>query len=540
MTLATPYRPRVLGSTTPRLWTPPLVEELTPDTTMGFKWERFAREALRRPPYPWQRWLWMHAGELLQDGRPRFRLVLVIVARQQGKTETPAILSSYWQFVERVPLILGTSSKLDYAKESWTKAVKLVENSEKLKKHRPARWTRDANGEQESWTLPNAKHGSRYKIAAANKDAGRSLTVNRLIMDELRQHTDYIAWDAAEPTTSAVWDAQIWCLSNAGDDTSVVLYDHRDQALEYLAWIEKVGLEYYRAHPTEGPGDYRLGIFEWSAPEGSDPEDESALAQANPCYGIPRPDGNGLIVDPEALLAKAKRCKASGGKALNGFLTENMCIKVKKASEEPSALDAGRWAALLDRTSQAGADVVLSVDVEPKGRSASIGVYSPRPDGRGHVEVVASRRGTAWIIPTLLILTRLHDPVAVVVDGKGPGQHLAGQLKAVGISEPEDPEAPQRGDLIVMGPSDVATAWGEFLEATSPEADAIRHIGQLPLETAVSSSRTRTLGDAEALTRRASAGDISPLVAIVHARWAFQRRAGILTPAEIDPGAWYV
>jgi hypothetical protein len=507
---------------------------------MGFRWERFAREALRRPPYPWQRWLWMHAGELLPDNRPRFRIVLNIVARQQGKTETPAILSGYWQFVERVPLILGTSSKLDYAKESWTKSVKYIEDSAKLKRHRPARWTRDANGEQESWTLPNAKHGSRHKIAAANKDAGRSLTVHRLIMDELRQHTDYVAWNAAEATTTAVWDAQIWALSNAGDDTSVVLNDHRKVALEYLEWIEHVGLAYYRAHPQEGPGDYRLGIFEWSAPEGSDPEDEYALAQANPCYGLPRPDGRGLIVDPDALLAKARIAKASGGQALAGFLTENMCIRVPKASETPAALDGGRWAALLDRASQSGAEVVLSIDVEPKGRSATIGMYSPRPDGRGHVEVIAHRPGTAWIIPALLILTRLHDPVAVVVDGKGPGQHLVGQLAAVGITVPEDPEAPARGDLLVMGPSDVAAAWGEFLEATSPEADAIRHIGQLPLETAVSSSRTRTLGDAEALARRTSAGDISPLVAVVHARWAFGKRAGILAPTEIDPGAWYV
>jgi hypothetical protein len=536
VTSATLVRPSILGSTEPRLWTPPL-RDLTPDTTMGFRWERFAKQVLKRPPYPWQQWLWMHAGELLDDMRPRFRIVLVIVARQQGKTETPAILSSYWQFVDKVPLVLGTSSKLDYAKESWTKAVKYVENAEKLRRHRPARWTRDANGEQESWTLPNAKHGSRHKIAAANKDAGRSLTVNRLIMDELRQHTDYVAWNAAESTTTAVWDAQIWALSNAGDDTSVVLYDYRARALEYLEWIEEVGLEHYRAHPTEGPGDYRLGIFEWSAPEGSDPEDEHALAQANPCYGLPRPDGRGLVVDPEMLLAKARLAKASGGKALAGFLTETMCIKVPKASEEPSAVDLQRWATLLDRGSQAGPDVALAVDVAPSRRSASIGVYSPRPDGRGHVEVVAHRPGTAWLVPALVNLRALHDPVAIAIDGKSA---LEGLLAAVGITPPADPEQPARGDLIVMGPADVAAAWGEFTDAISPEADAIRHIGQLPLETAVSSSRTRELGDAEALAKRKSAGDITPLVSVVSARWAFHARAGILRSPEIDPGAWYL
>ncbi|MFL6145564.1 MAG: hypothetical protein ACJ72N_27350 [Labedaea sp.] len=502
------------GSTTPRLWTPPLVGQLTPETSMGFKWVRWAREGLRRPPDPWQEWLWLHAGELLPDGRPRFRIVLVIVARQNGKTETPVILSTYWQFVEKVPLILGTSSKLDYAKESWTKAVKLVEETPQLTKHRPARWTRDANGEQESWTLPSAKHGSRYKIAAANKDAGRSLTVKRLIMDELRQHEDYIAWDAAEPTTRAVRDAQIWCLSNAGTDKSIVLNDLRGAALEYI---------------KTGEGDPRLGLFEWSAPEGSDPEDIDALLQANP--------NAGYRIDLEDLLATARRSKRLGGKALAGFMTESMCLTVPKASEEPSAVDLERWAQLRDPASQAGPDVTLVVDVAPGRRSASIGVFSLRGDGRGHVEVVAHRPGTQWVIPALVNLCALHDPVAVAIDSKSA---LEGPLKAVGIEPPENPEEPARGDLFILGPSDVATAWGEFVDAISPEADAIRHIGQLPLEAAVSSSRTRELGDAEALARRKSAGDITPLVSVVHARYVFFQRAAILQAPEIDPGAWYL
>jgi hypothetical protein len=505
------------------------VEELTPETTMGFRWERWATEGLRRPPDPWQRWLWMHAGELLPDGRPRFRIVLVIVSRQQGKTETPAILSSYWQFVEKVPLILGTSSKLDYAKESWTKSVKYVEDTPALAKHRPARWTRDANGEQESWTLPDSKRGSRYKIAAANKDAGRSLTVNRLIMDELRQHEDYIAWNAAEPTTSTVLDAQIWCLSNAGTEKSIVLNELREAALEFIEWVESVGWENARFMLDEAPADYRLGLFEWSAPEGSDPEDIEALLQANP-----NANHRGSLED---LLAKARRAKRKGGLQLAGFMTEYMCLTVPKASEEPSAIDTHRWSQLLDRASQSGPDVVLVVDVAPGRRSASIGVFSLREDGRGHVEVVAHRPGTAWIIPALVTLCALHDPVAVAIDSKSA---LEGPLRAVGIEPPENPEEPKRGDLFVLGPGDVATAWGEFVDAISPEADAIRHIGQLPLEAAVSSSRTRELGDAEALARRKSAGDITPLVSVVHARYVFFQRAGILQAPEIDPGAWYL
>ena len=199
-----PAAPSVLGSTAPRLWTPPL-RELTPDTSYGFDVIRFARDELGRPLDPWQEWSVIHGGELLPDGRPRFRIVLILVARQNGKTELLVVLSLFWQFVDAVPLILGTSTKLDYAKESWNKAVKLAEKAPKLAHLRPERradWKREANGEQESKTTED----SRYKIAASNAEGGRSLTIDRLILDELRQHKTYAAWDASEPATSAVPD----------------------------------------------------------------------------------------------------------------------------------------------------------------------------------------------------------------------------------------------------------------------------------------------------------------------------------------------
>lgn len=155
----------VLGSTEPRLWTPPL-RELTPETSYGFDVNRFARNQLRHPLYPWQEWLTIHAGELLPDGRPRFRIVIVLVARQNGKTEVLVVLCLYWQFIEAVPLILGTSTKLDYARESWQKAVKLAEKTEALDNLRPTKWKKEGNNEQVSWTLED----SRYKIAPANED----------------------------------------------------------------------------------------------------------------------------------------------------------------------------------------------------------------------------------------------------------------------------------------------------------------------------------------------------------------------------------
>src|ERR1700748_2033274 len=103
----------VLGRTQPRLWTPPL-RELTPDTSYGFDVIDFA-QAIGWPLDEWEQEAVIRGGELLPDGRPRFRFVLIIVARQNGKTLLCRVLVLYWMFIERHELILGTSTGRDTA-----------------------------------------------------------------------------------------------------------------------------------------------------------------------------------------------------------------------------------------------------------------------------------------------------------------------------------------------------------------------------------------------------------------------------------------
>lgn len=383
----------VLGCTEPRLWTPPL-RELTPYTSVGFDRIEFARDVLHRPFDPWQEWLNIHAGELLPDGRPRFRIVLVLAARQNGKTEMPVILSLYWQFIEVASLILGTSTKLNYAQESWKKARKLADkvaqrNDAEGKRIREligrTRWYRETNGEQESWTVED----SRYKIAASNEEGGRSLTIDRLVCDELRQHHDYSAWDACEPAASPR-DAQIWAMSNAGDDNSVVLNDLRDDAIEFIKWWGENGNEgiaelLLSGGYPEGMPDFRLGLFEWSAPEDADPTDIHALAQANPNLNRRNNDG-------PTLLAKARRAVARGGKALTGFQTENMCIKVKLLDP---AIDPGKWRDCFSPGDLSGARsrVALVFDVAPDELHATLLAAAVLADGRTRIEAVSAWTG---------------------------------------------------------------------------------------------------------------------------------------------------
>ena len=83
------------GVILPSVYTPPL-RELTPDTSYGFDVINFA-ERIGHPLDPWQCWAVIHIGELLPDGRPRFRKVLILVARQNGKSELLKIIGLYFQ-----------------------------------------------------------------------------------------------------------------------------------------------------------------------------------------------------------------------------------------------------------------------------------------------------------------------------------------------------------------------------------------------------------------------------------------------------------
>src|SRR5690625_7209646 len=80
--------------------------------------------------YPWQEFLLIHGLELAEgltvstmNDRPadaplfRFRNVVVVVARQQGKSVLGQVLSLFFLYVLRTRLVLGTAQDVDTAEE---------------------------------------------------------------------------------------------------------------------------------------------------------------------------------------------------------------------------------------------------------------------------------------------------------------------------------------------------------------------------------------------------------------------------------------
>lgn len=472
----------------------------------------------------WQRWLVIHAGELLPDGRPRFEFVLVLVARQNGKTEVPVRLAPYWLTetlpavlasgrYDHPPVILGTSTKVEYAKESWEKSLRLIRRRPYLAELIPPNGVRRSNGEVELALL--ASEGSddlsRYKISAQNDDAGRSLTVVRGVLDELRQMAHWDAYDALANATNAVDEAQIWALSNQGDERAVVLDELRESALLHI-------------HTGGADGDPQLGLFEWSGPPGCDPTDRDALRAANP--GRP---GHGVGL--EKLVHRARRAKAAGGEQLARFKIEVLCMRVRKLDP---AIPPEHWLSCLDEGLPAGdwsahrGRVVHCLDLSPDGLHVTLAAAAVMDDGRVRLGVAGAWEGpdaTARVKAELPGILREARPRVLAWFPDGPTAAVAAELvKPRGGRPSQLPSSVRvravRGDTpaACMGLAELARSSG------------LAHSGDPLLEQHATSSERLWQGDAWRFVRK-GAGHCDAAYAAAGA--AHEAR---LLPVPVRPG----
>lgn len=397
--------PVLFGRTEPRVSTPPLVSgrpgpcgcgcALTGETSLGFEAVRFCTEILGIKPLPWQRHFLIHALELLPAGQFRFRTVLLLVARQSGKTALIKLLALFLMFTGRAPLVLGIAQSIDIARESWQGAVELCEDDAELRAE--VSKIRHVNGEQ-TLTLVN---GCRYRIAAANRSAGRGLSVDCLILDELREHRDWAAWSALSKTTTARPNSITFGISNAGDDQSVVLNSLRASALT-------------------GQDD-SLGIFEWSAADGCDLDDRSAWAQANP--------GLGYTVSEQAI----RSAMSTDPPAV--FRTETLCQRVEALD---AAIDGASWAMCADPAGSLAAvrsRVAVCLDVAPEGGHVTLCGAALLDDGRIRVEVLEAWESSSAARRELPGLLGKIAPAAICWYPSGPAAELGAELRALEARE---------------------------------------------------------------------------------------------------------
>jgi len=380
------------GRPEPRLGTEPL-RRLTRKTSLGFEVIDFARDVLHEPLLPWQEEAVCRLLEVEDGGGFRYRTFVITVARQSGKSHLMRVIGLWALYMHGARLILSVAQSLDVAREAWRAACQSIEADPSLRGElqRVSR----VNGD-EHLALTG---GRRWKISAANRSAGRGLSVDLLFMDEAREQRSWDAWSALAATTTARPNALTLVISNAGDDESVVLNSLRDAALAGT--------------------DPSLGIAEWSAPEGCDLDDPDGWEMANPGLGHTVSEQalrSALTTDPPAV-----------------FRTERLCQRVDSLADVAVAADA--WEACHDAamTLDGVRDrVAVCLDVAPDLGHVTLTAAAVGADGRTRVEPVAAWDSTRAAMADLPGWVERIRPKSRGYF-RGPTDALAADLDALGF-----------------------------------------------------------------------------------------------------------
>ena len=431
------------------------------------------------------------------DGRWAALEVAVICGRQNLKTWSLQMSVLYDLFVRDVGLVVWTAHRFRTTQEAFRDIHALVDSYDHLRKR--VKKVRTANGEEGIELVS----GARLDFLARTSGGGRGLSGDTVVLDEALYLTPTMM-GALLPTLSARPDPHVRYGSSAGLRESEVLRSIRDRgramddpSLIYLEWSTEPG---GCARPN---CDHKAGTL------GCQLDDVTAWQAANPALGR-RISVEYLAAERRALPPKEFARERLGWWESPPNLGDG------------SIIPADAWAERCDPESSIviGERLTFAVDVSWDRSTSWIAVCGTREDGCPHVELVATRGGTEWVVGWLAERVEKYAPVAISFQASGaPVSSLLDDLTAT------------LGDLVVplAGP-DLGRSCGAFYDAAT--SGPLVHMGQQPLDDAVASAVVRPLGDAWAWDRRKSTIDVAPLVAVTAAYYAWASEPELVDVTE--------
>lgn len=427
---------------------------------------------------PWQQQVADVATELLPDGSPAFREVIVTVPRQSGKTTLTLAVE-----VERCTA-RGVGQHVAYTAQTGSDARKKLLNDQVPILERSPLWRsvrKVARANDNAGVI--FVNGSRVDVLASNASAGHGRVLDLGIIDEAFDDYDDRREQAMLPAMITKPEAQLWVVSTQGTDASVYLNRKVDQG---------------RAAVLEGRTE-GICYFEWSVPDDADLDDPASWWLGMPALGF---------TQTEAAVAHAKSTM-SPGEFRRAFGNQRMRSSERVIPEVP-------WRVACRGDVVPSGGLTFGVDVTPDRDWSSIGVH-----GDGVVELVEHRAGTGWVVERCVELVARHGG-RLALEPRGPVGALVPALRSAGVTVVELPagEATQACgafyDAVVDGHLKVYT--GKHFDVLDEAAAAVMK---------------QPVADAWRWARRGSA-PISPLVAVTWAAWAGR------TETVAFAGDWFV
>jgi len=398
------------------------------------------------------------------DGRALYETVAVCVPRRAGKTTVILALAIGRCLLRPGHLVLFTAQSGTKASARYLQMARELERVEPDADVRGFRILRGA-GHQVIYFV----NGSVFQVLPPKPDAFRGDSADLLILDEAQEHDADESQElmgAILPTMDTRPGAQIVVAGTAGERRSGMFWE---------------------ALQDGRTGKEGAGIVEFAAPDGTTEEeaaDEELWQRAHP--------GIGTLTDLKTI--RTRHAKLPTPQFLREYLG------VWPEDFNTSAIEPGLWndarAAYIEKPDS----FALAFDVAPDQSTAAIAA-AWRVDGVAFLEIVDHRQGVDWLGPRLIELAKRYR---VLIGHDTIGAALV-------ESEWLQRQKP-RPRMKPCTMRDVTTGCNVFMKELV--GHRLRHFGQPSLDDAAAKASKRPLTENSwAWGRKASGGDITPLVA---------------------------
>ena len=419
---------------------------------------------LGKPFMPHQQLIADVGGEILPNGLPAFRELIVTLMRQQGKTQL--VLS---HSLERCTL-RATAQRVAYTAQNGSDARKKLLHDQVPELERSPLWAAVRNVSRANDNVAvEFKNGSRIDVLASSVSSGHGKIIDLAEIDEAFDDVDDRREQAMLPAMITRPEAQLLVVSTMGTDAST-----------YLNRKVEAG----RAAALEGRTS-GIAYFEYSIPLDEDVDDPEVWWRYMP--------GLGYTIT-EAAIAHTRSTMADGEwrRAFGNQRTKSAERVIPEAT----------WR-LVQSTLAPSAPLVFAVEVSPDRDWCAI-VAAGHADGRPCVELIDYRPAVSWAVARLAQLCADHGG-RVVVDPRSAAGPLLADLRSAGVQVTE------------VASTDVTQACGVFYDLV---ADCGLWVRSDPrFDAALNVAVKQPVGDAWRWGRKAG-GDVAPLMAATLAVWS--------------------
>lgn len=471
----------------------------------------------------WQEFVLREMLGVDANGRWAADEVGLTLSRQNGKTVVAVARELCALFLFGDELVIHSAHERPASFEAFLMLISAIEGSADLSSKVKA-IRRQAGNEG-----VDLLEGGRIRYRTRTKGGGRGFACDTLVLDE--SHTLSDAAMAAMVPMLQTRIGQAFYLGTAVDKT---IHEHgavftllrerarsgQSERLFYAEWSPLIPLD---EHGREaGPDDLDDEFL----------DDELNIRAANPALATGRLTLEAIAMERRSLSRRA-------------FAVERLSCgdRPTAASEGDGPFSVERWLELVDEASQPLEPLVLSVDFNPAGRAA-FAAAGRREDGKVHAGLVASDlqvEGTTVDTPG-----SLGEVLRNFVREHVTDDHVLVDERVLRAHTKELIEDATYAMVVPVTTSGYADACDRLVALVNE--DRLRHVGSKTLTDSLKVARARPFGDSFLWSRRLSAGDCSPVIAMTLAAAAAADVDGSANdaiqiygaPAEWDlrPGAY--